>query len=75
MLQELEQNGNQIDEWHDIYHGTAYLDAVWSGNIKDNGMVLLISIDGVQLYQSKQSDCWIYIWVILDLAPDLCYKK
>ena len=35
----------------------------------------LYSIDGAQLYQSKQSDCWIYIWVILDLAPDLHYKK
>lgn len=35
----------------------------------------MLSIDGAQLYQSKQSDCWIYIWVILDLAPDLRYKK
>ena len=38
-------------------------------------MVLLLSIDGAQLYQSKHSDCWIYIWVILDHAPDMCYKK
>ena len=75
ILEELEQNGNQIDEWYDIYHGTAYLDAVWAGNINDNDMVLLMSIDGAQFYQSKQSDCWIYIWVILDLAPDLRYKK
>ena len=38
-------------------------------------IVLLMSIDGAQLYQSKQSGCWIYIWVILDFAPDLHYKK
>lgn len=38
-------------------------------------MVLLLSIDGAQLYQSKHSDCWIYIWVILDHAPDMYYKK
>ncbi|KAF8811838.1 hypothetical protein BYT27DRAFT_7221332 [Phlegmacium glaucopus] len=38
---------------------------VQDGKITENDM----------LYQSKQSDCWIYIWVILDLAPDLRYKK
>jgi hypothetical protein len=38
-------------------------------------MVLMLSIDGAQLYQSKQSDCWIYIWVVYDLAPDKRYKK
>jgi hypothetical protein len=75
ILEELEKNGNRIDEWEDIYHGTAYLDAVRAGNIKDKDMVLLMSIDGAQLYQSKQSDCWIYIWVILDLVPDVRYKK
>jgi len=64
-----------IDEYKDIFHGDAYLDAVWSGKIKDDDMVLMLSIDGAQLYQSKQSDCWIYIWVILDLVPDLRYKK
>ena len=35
----------------------------------------MMSLDGAQLYQSKQSDCWIYIWVLLDLSPDLRYKK
>jgi hypothetical protein len=64
-----------IDQYEDIFHGDAYLNAVRSGNLKDNDMVLMLSIDGAQLYQSKQSDCWIYIWVILDLAPDLRYKK
>ncbi len=36
---------------------------------KTTTWVLMLSIDGAQLYQSKQSDCWIYIWIILDLAP------
>ena len=35
----------------------------------------MLSIDSAQLYQSKQLDCWIYIWVLLDLAPNLQYKK
>ncbi|KAG6905616.1 hypothetical protein DXG01_001681 [Tephrocybe rancida] len=38
-------------------------------------MLLIFSMDGAQLYQDKQSDCWIYIWVIGDLSPELCYKK
>ncbi len=37
--------------------------------------MLMMSIDGAQLYRMKQSDCWIYIWVILDHAPDTRYKK
>ena len=34
----------------------------------------MFSIDGAQLYRHKQSDCWIYIWILLDLAPDERYK-
>jgi hypothetical protein len=75
VLENLRNNGNEINTWEDIYHGTEYLDAVRNGRIKENDMVLLMSIDGAQLYQSKESDCWIYIWVVLDLAPDLRYKK
>jgi len=75
ILEELERDSNCIKEWKDIYHGTTYLDTVCAGKIKDKDMVLLMSINRAQLYQSKQSDCWIYIWVILDLAPDVRYKK
>ncbi|KAF8152326.1 hypothetical protein B0H34DRAFT_664121 [Crassisporium funariophilum] len=75
ILEQLEQNGNKLEEWQDIYYGTGYLNVVRSENITPNDTVLLMSIDGAQLYQSKQSDCWIYIWVILDLSPNLRYKK
>ena len=34
----------------------------------------MFSIDGAQLYQSKKLDVWIYIWILVDLAPDKCYK-
>ncbi|KAG5220983.1 Amidohydrolase family protein [Salix suchowensis] len=50
---------------------------IWSvinGEINDNDTLMLFSIDGTQLYRMKQSDCWIYIWVILNLAPDKRYK-
>ena len=34
----------------------------------------MLSIDGAQLYRNKKSDCWIYIWLLLDLAPGQRYK-
>ena len=34
----------------------------------------MLSIDGAQLFRNKKLDCWIYIWIILDLAPDERYK-
>ena len=60
--------------WDDILSGSDYLDAVENGTIKDNDTVLMLSIDGAQLLRNKKSDCWIYIWIILDLAPDERYK-
>ena len=35
----------------------------------------MFSADGAQLYRNKKSDCWMYIWVIYDLALGDCYKK
>ena len=34
----------------------------------------MLSIDGAQLYESKKSDVWIYIWILVDLVPDKRYK-
>jgi hypothetical protein len=38
-------------------------------------MTLMLSLDGAQLYRYKQSDCWIYIWIIMDLPPNIRYHK
>ena len=35
----------------------------------------MFSIDRAQLYVMKASACWIYIWVVLNLAPERQYKK
>ncbi|KAG2340367.1 hypothetical protein BDR05DRAFT_1002561 [Suillus weaverae] len=59
----------------DIAMGHDYLGAVLDGDIKANDIVLMVSLDGAQLYKSKQSDCWMYLWVILNLAPDKHYHK
>ena len=69
----LSKNGGRIPVYEDYIHGADYIKA--AKNIDDHDTVLLLSIDGAQLYASKQSDCWIYIWVIMDLSPDLRYKK
>ena len=58
----------------DILCGSDYLDAVEDGTIGPHDSVVMFSLDGAQLYRSKESDCWIYIWIILDLAPDQRYK-
>jgi hypothetical protein len=65
----------KIDVYEDFIHGKDYLEAVMAGRIGDDDVCLMFSIDGAQLYQNKASDCWIYIWVILDYSPDLRYKK
>lgn len=72
---ELNTTGGIIDVFDDIYHGRDYLKAVQRGDISTDDMVLMFSMDGAQLYRDKVSDCWIYIWVIFDLSPDLRYKK
>jgi hypothetical protein len=59
----------------DISMGHDYLGAYLAGDIKPNDVVVSISLDGAQLYEKKQSDCWIYIWIILNLSPDKRYRN
>ncbi|EIW79902.1 hypothetical protein CONPUDRAFT_155298 [Coniophora puteana RWD-64-598 SS2] len=64
-----------LNTFDDYIKGKRYLQAVVDKKIKPEDSVLMFSIDGAQLYESKQSDCWIYIWVLMDLAPNQRYKK
>ncbi|KAG2106829.1 uncharacterized protein F5147DRAFT_746242 [Suillus discolor] len=75
LLEKFRANGGVVDAYEDFFHGTDYLDAVRLGKIKDGDPILMLSIDGAQLYESKQSDCWIYIWVVFDHHPQERYKK
>jgi hypothetical protein len=63
IIQELERNDGQVSAYEDVFSGREYLQAVDRGDI------------GAQLYRDKASDCWFFIWVILNLSPDLRYKK
>ena len=75
IFDELERNDGLVDAYDDILTGSAYLNAVRDGRIKTEDMLLIISIDGAQLYESKSSDCWIYIWIVIEHSPDQRYKK
>lgn len=71
----LSKNDGTTPFYDDFYSGTDYLEAVSDERVKNGDTILLFSLDGAQLYEHKQSDCWIYIWVILNLSPDKRYKK
>ncbi|KJA24703.1 hypothetical protein HYPSUDRAFT_135758 [Hypholoma sublateritium FD-334 SS-4] len=72
---ELQANSGTLSSYDDFFSGSDYLENVRNGNIRDNDIILMLSIDGAQLYAHKASDCWIYLWVIMDFSPDNRYKK
>lgn len=75
-LEELARTHNiRESSYKDFFDGYDYLNAVKEGRIEPGDTCLMLSIDGAQLYRNKISDCWIYIWVILDHSPDMRYKK
>ncbi|KAF8667171.1 hypothetical protein AX14_006395 [Amanita brunnescens Koide BX004] len=75
ILDQLKQTGGKIPIYEDIFHGTEYINALRSGQILDDDTLVMVSIDGAQLYHDKASDCWFGIWIILDLSPEIRYKK
>ena len=75
IIDQLQRNNGSVLVYEDFFHGSDYLENIRSGNITDNDVILMFSIDGAQLYAHKASDCWIYIWVILDFCPEERYKK
>jgi Transposase family tnp2 len=67
--------GLPIEEYVDVYCAREFIQAAMDGAIGPDDTTLMLSVDGAQLYQHKQSDCWIYVWILLDLPPELRYKK
>ena len=55
--------------------GQTVLDHYSTGHFKKCDIALQFSIDGVQLRRDQQSEAWVFIWVIHNLPPELCYKK
>ncbi|KAI0059597.1 hypothetical protein BV25DRAFT_1889570 [Artomyces pyxidatus] len=74
ILNELRDTG-KIEVLEDVYHGVDFWDSYQQGDILPDDVTLILSMDGAQLYEHKASSCWIYIWILTDLAPDKRYKK
>jgi hypothetical protein len=64
-----------IQDYNDICCGSEYLDLVESGKIRDNDMLLNMSMDGAQLYRDKESDAWFGISSLLDFSPEIRHSK
>jgi hypothetical protein len=75
MKDSLDLHDGNIPIIKDFFFGQAYIDKVDEEFIKAHDMVLMFSMDGAQLYASKTSDCWIYIWIVFDYIPGTHYKK
>ena len=56
-------------EYKDWCHGSDFLKAFSENHLKKGDPILMFSIDGVQLYCNKTSDCWMYIWVVFNFNP------
>ena len=68
------ESGEPPRFYDDILSGSAYQELVDDDLVGEYDTVLLLSADGAQLYDSKNSHCWIYIWIVVDIAPDKRYK-
>jgi hypothetical protein len=68
VLADLTQTG-EIPVFDDAAMGHDAIGTVLDGDIKENNIVLMVSLDGAQLYESKQSNCWMYIRA-LPTPPD-----
>src|SRR6266550_4560005 len=75
ILEYARTHGGKVKEYCDTTCGRDYLEAVEAGKIKNHDVLVQLSLDGAQLYQNKDSDCWIFVYIIHNLAPDLRYKK
>jgi hypothetical protein len=72
ILKDIKKNGGKVEEYNDtVACGMHNLNAWHMGQIKKGDVLLQLSLDSAQLYHDKESDCWIFIYVIHNLSPDL----
>ncbi|KIL69013.1 hypothetical protein M378DRAFT_71096, partial [Amanita muscaria Koide BX008] len=75
-LRNVDVNNNVfVNTYEDICHSSDYLEAVLEGRIREDDTVVMFSLDGAQLYRDKESDCWFFIWILLNLSLKIRYKK
>jgi len=69
------RNGEDINIHDDIATGTQLIDALHKGRIQPFNSLFMQSLDGTQIYQDKNSDSWIMIYILFIVCPGLRYKK
>ncbi|KAI9567403.1 hypothetical protein HD554DRAFT_2205612 [Boletus coccyginus] len=67
ILHQLSQT-REIPIIDDVVMGLDYLGPVLDGDIQENDIVLMVSLDG-------DSNCWILIWIFANLSPQKRYQK
>src|SRR5712672_3470467 len=75
LLEYARAHSGNLREYSDTTCGRDFLESVATGKIQDHDIIVQLSLDGAQLYEDKDSNCWIFVYIIHDLPPDLCYKK
>ncbi|KAG1881277.1 hypothetical protein F4604DRAFT_1879760 [Suillus subluteus] len=75
IFEQLECLNGVKDDWDDFCDRIDYLGTVAEGKIKEGNPILMMSVDGAQLYKYKSLNCWIAIWVILNCFLNTHYKK
>ncbi|KAF8547714.1 hypothetical protein OG21DRAFT_1388275, partial [Imleria badia] len=66
---------NKISIINDIAASWDYLGSSLASDISENNIVIMASLNGLQIYEDKDSNCWLYIWVVINLAPNKRYRK
>ena len=75
ILEYAQTHSGKLKEYNDTLCGRNYLEAVKTGKIKNDDVLVQLSLNGAQLYHNKESDCWIFVYIIHNLPPELRYKK
>ena len=75
ILEYARTNGVMLKVYNDTTCECDYLDAVKAGKINRDNVLIQFSLDGAQLYRDKDLDCWIFMYIIHNLPPEVWYKK
>lgn len=68
-------NNHRPTIFDDFDTGSDFINAMTSGKVTPNDTVLMISVDGAQLYRNKKSDAWFGIATNGSLSPEKRFTK
>ncbi|EAU82543.2 hypothetical protein CC1G_11002 [Coprinopsis cinerea okayama7 len=63
------------DVYDDIFCSQDYIDLYKKEKLTEDDILVGFSIDGAQLYQKKESDTWIAVWVVQNYDPKVRFKR